>query len=70
MIESAAATNHIPLTGIDRTLATNVLHAGDSVTILGTMFLKKKETQWLLYVESGRPGTNAANRPPWFGTLA
>lgn len=64
-IETAAATNHIPVTGIDRTFATNVLHAGDCVTILGTMFQKKKETQWLLYVESGPPGTNTTNRPPW-----
>lgn len=62
-LENAAATNHIPVTGFDPPPATNVMHAGDSVTILGTIFIKKKEAQWLLYVEAGAPGTNSSNRP-------
>lgn len=52
------------MAGFDQSLATNILHAGDSVTILGTIFIKKKETQWLLYVQSGAPGTNSTNPPP------
>jgi len=63
-VASAAATNHIPVSGIDRSLATNVLHPGDSATILGTIFLKKKETQWLLYIEAEPAITNTTNQPP------
>ena len=62
-IEIAAATNHIPMSGFDPSVATNILRAGDSATILGTIFIKKKEAQWLLYVQAGAPGTNSTNRP-------
>ena len=63
-LATAATTTHIPLSGIDRALATNVLHAGDSATILGTIFLKKKEEQWLLYLEARPSVTNTTNRAP------
>jgi len=63
-LATAAATNHLPLTGIDPSLATNILHAGDSATILGTIFLKKKEAQWLLYLEGEPAISSATNAPP------
>ncbi len=63
-IVTAAATNHIPLTGIDPPLTTNILHSGDSVTILGTMFHKKKEAQWLLYVRAESQEKITSNQPP------
>ena len=63
-VASAAATNHVPITGFDHSLSTNLLHVGDSVTILGTMFTKKSESQWLLYIEGEDPGNNTTNPPP------
>ena len=63
-VATVAATNQIALSGIDAALSTNVLHAGDSATILGTIFLKKKEAQWLLHLEVAPGVTNATNRAP------
>jgi len=63
-VARAAATNDIPLAGIDSPLPTHILHPGDSATILGTMFLKRKETQWLLYLRAEAQGTIATNQPP------
>jgi 23S rRNA maturation mini-RNase III len=64
-VAAAASTNSIPIAGTDPQLATNLLHSGDSVTILGTIFLKKKEAQWLLYIEAEKPGINVTNGPPF-----
>jgi hypothetical protein len=64
-LATAAVANHIPLNGIDASTTNRVLHAGDSMTILGTVFAKKKESQWLLYVESQAPADTKSNPPPF-----
>jgi hypothetical protein len=62
-ISAATATNHIPLYGIGASLTNRVLQPGDTMTVLGTVFVKKKESQWVLYVESQKP-TSTTNPPP------
>ncbi len=63
-ISTATATNHIPLGGFDVSFTNRVLQPGDSMTVLGTVSIKKKESQWLLYVEAQRP-THTTNPPPY-----
>jgi hypothetical protein len=60
---NAAATNHIAMTQVDPTDDTNTLRAGDSATILGTLFLKKNQAQWLLAIESAAPKKEPAKKP-------
>ena len=54
---AAAATNHIPLEQFDSPSAsgTNLLHPGDSATVLITFVQKAKRSQWLLYLETTSP---------------
>ena len=68
-ISAATATNHIPLDGIDASFTNRALHPGDSMTVLGTVFIKKKESQWLLYVESLTPTNTKSNPPPYVVNL-
>src|ERR1041385_5171574 len=44
-----AETNHIPITDADAFSSNHAVHAGDSVSLLGTFVQKKHQTQWLLY---------------------
>jgi len=47
-----AILDHVPMDGIGPSFgSTNVL-AGDSITVLITLFQKEKQTQWLLYLEA------------------
>lgn len=50
-----ANLNHIPTEGMDAWPGTNALHPGDSATVLVTFVEKKKQTQWLLYLEAATP---------------
>jgi hypothetical protein len=64
---SVAKDNHIPIHGMDGRSGTNALRSGDSATVLVTFFQKKKQTQWLLYLEALAPDpTKATNKPVTF----
>ena len=63
-LATAATTNRIPISGFDHAIPTNLLCAGDSVTILGTMITKEKKSQWLLYIEGKSRAPNTTNPPP------
>ncbi|HEX4264482.1 MAG TPA: hypothetical protein VH597_09100 [Verrucomicrobiae bacterium] len=65
-LTTAAATNHIAMTRLDPFGATNTLRAGDSATILGTLFLKKSQAQWLLHIEAAAlpASQNPVKKPP------
>lgn len=64
---AAANLNHIPIEGMDAQVGTNALRPGDSATVLVTFFQKKKETQWLLYLEAATPDpSKATNKPVTF----
>jgi hypothetical protein len=49
---TAANRNHIPMEGMDTSAGTNALRPGDSATVLLTFVQKKKQTQWVLYLEA------------------
>jgi len=69
-----AILDHVPMDGIGPSSgSTNVL-AGDSITVLITLFQKEKQTQWLLYLEAlptdpakSREGTNIFTVTSSFG---
>ena len=62
-----ANRNRIPLAGMDASPATNVLRPGDSATVLVTFVQKKKQTQWLLYLEAAAlDRAKATNKPVTF----
>jgi hypothetical protein len=62
-----ANRNHIPIEGMDTSSSTNGLRGGDSATVLATFFQKKKQTQWLLYLEAATPdAAKSANKPATF----
>ena len=70
-LSTATAANHIPLAGIDASFTNRVLQPGDSMTVLGTVFVKKKESQWVLQqgiAEVHKDYQPAALRPEhvWF----
>ena len=64
VLATVARTNGVPTTGMDPSLNTNLLHSGDSVTLLGTIFQKKSQSQWLLYVEAEAPAAKPDKIPP------
>jgi hypothetical protein len=64
---ATANHNQIPIEGIDAPSGTNELRPGDSATVLVTFFQKKKQTQWLLYLEAAtRDPSKATNKPTTF----
>jgi len=52
---TTAKLNRIPIEGLDAASGTNRLRPGDSATVLITFVQKKKQTQWLLYLEAAVP---------------
>jgi hypothetical protein len=52
---AAAKLNQIPIEGTDAASGTNGLRPGDSASVLVTFVQKKKQTQWLLYLEAATP---------------
>jgi len=66
-LAAAAQRHEIPLSGMDVCAATNALRPGDSATVLVTFVQKKKQTQWLLYLEAlSRDPAKATNKPSTF----
>src|SRR6185503_15780828 len=66
-LAAAANRNHIPLEGMEAWPGTNVLRPGDSATVLVTFVQKKKQTQWLLYLEAAAfDPAKATNKPVTF----
>ena len=64
---TTANLNHIPIEGMDAQAGTNALRPGDSATVLVTFFQKKKQTQWLLYLEAAElDRAKATNKPATF----
>jgi hypothetical protein len=64
---STASRSYIPIEGIDAWSGTNALRPGDSATVLVTFVQKKKQTQWLLYLEAAtRNPAQATNKPVTF----
>jgi hypothetical protein len=67
---TVATANHIPIKGIEAwagTRSTNGLRAGDYAAVLVTFVQKKKQTQWLLYLEAAaRDPSKATNKPATF----
>ncbi|HMJ91634.1 MAG TPA: hypothetical protein VK530_17565, partial [Candidatus Acidoferrum sp.] len=56
-----------PVEGMDVCSGTNGLRPGDSATVLVTFVQKKKQTQWLLFLEAATPDpTRATNKPATF----
>jgi hypothetical protein len=52
---TAVNREHIPIAGMDAWSGTNALRPGDSASVLVTFVQKKKQTQWLLYLEAATP---------------
>ncbi len=62
---AAAAANQIPLAQMDAPGTGRELSPGDSATAIVTLHEKKRETQWLVYLEAGTNKTaNTSNPPP------
>ena len=62
-----ANLKHIPIDGFDVRSKTNRLDAGDSASVLVTFFQKKKQMQWLLYLEAAAlDPAKATNKPMTF----
>ncbi|HEX4343005.1 MAG TPA: hypothetical protein VH255_06420 [Verrucomicrobiae bacterium] len=69
-----AILNHVPMDGIGPVSGSTNILAGDSITVLITLFQKEKQTQWLLYLEAlptdpakSREGTNKFTVTSSFG---
>jgi hypothetical protein len=54
-LAAAAQTKHIPMDQFDSASGTNLLHPGDSATVVITFVQKEKRLQWLLYFEAAPP---------------
>ncbi len=54
-LAAAAQTNQIPIGQFDSFSGTNLLHPGDSATVLITFVQKEKRLQWLLFFEAEAP---------------
>ena len=64
---TAVNRDHIPIEGMDVWSGMNTLRPGDSATVLVTFVQKKKQTQWLLYLEAATPDpAKATNKPSTF----
>jgi hypothetical protein len=63
-LAAAAGREHIPLEEMTPSSGTNALRPGDSATVLVTFVQKKKQTQWLLYLEALAPNPSAATNKP------
>jgi len=69
-----AVLDHVPMDGIGPVSGSTNILAGDSITVLITLFQKEKQTQWLLYLEAlpsdpakAQAGTNAFTVTSSFG---
>ena len=63
-LAAEAKRNHIPVQGLAAGSGTHGLRPGDSTTVLITFVQKKKQTQWLLYLEAlARDPAKATNKP-------
>lgn len=64
---AVAEREHIPVEGISAPSDAEKLHPGDSASVLVTFVEKKKQMQWLLYLEAATPDpTKATNKPVTF----
>jgi hypothetical protein len=54
-LTEAARANRIPLDQIDPSIETNLVLPGDSFTAVVTLYAKRPEMQWLLYLQAVEP---------------
>src|ERR1051325_5518258 len=64
---SVANNRGVPTKGMDSWSGTKTLGPGDSATVLVTFVQRKKQTQWLLYLEAAtRDPSTSTNKPVTF----